>query len=68
MTNPWTKKNPWMSLWLSAANTAAGGAKGRAVSAAKKQASTAQTQAMRSVLDFWLPAPPKARGKKRTRR
>ena len=24
MTNPWLKKNPMMSLWLSAANAAAG--------------------------------------------
>ena len=28
MANPWTKKNPLMSMWLSAANAWAGAARG----------------------------------------
>jgi hypothetical protein len=56
--NPWTKKNPFMSMWLSGANKVVGSARGRASAAAKKQ-----------VVDFWTTAltPPKPK-KRRTRR
>jgi hypothetical protein len=30
MNNPWIKKNPFMSMWLSGANAAIGSARGRA--------------------------------------
>ncbi|MGJ7495351.1 hypothetical protein ACSFA8_09770 [Variovorax sp. RT4R15] len=53
MSNPWTKKNPLMSMWLSAANKAAGSARGQATSAAKRQIGAAQSEAARQVVDFW---------------
>ncbi len=41
MANPWTKKNPLLSLWLSAANAWAGAARGAMTAAAKRQAAKA---------------------------
>lgn len=65
MPNPWTSKNPFMSLWLSAANKAAGTARGKATAAARRQIATAQTDTMRQFLDLWAPqaAPPRSRRK-----
>jgi hypothetical protein len=51
--NPWTKKNPFLSMWLSGANAVAGTVRGHAtrqVNAAKKRAAT-------QVWDFWMGAP-----------
>ncbi len=48
MTNPWTKKNPLLSLWLSGANRVAGQARGRATAEAKKQAAALTRQAARA--------------------
>lgn len=59
MRNPWTKKNPLMSLWLSAANKVAGSARGQVAAAVRREAATAQAQAARQIADFWTgrPAP-----------
>jgi len=38
MMNPWLKKNPFLSMWLSGANTVASSARGRIAS---EQRSTA---------------------------
>lgn len=72
MKNPWTKKNPFMSMWLSSANKVAGAARGQASAAVKREASrvsrTATTEAGKQVLDFWsaaFGAPAKGRGKTR---
>lgn len=48
MANPWTRKNPFMSMWLSAANKSAAAARGTATRAAKRQVATAQGDAMRT--------------------
>jgi len=53
MRNPWTTKNPFMSMWLSAANRTAGSAKGQATAAAKRSVATAQADLTRQMLDFW---------------
>jgi hypothetical protein len=53
MANPWTKKNPLLSMWLSAANQSLGTARGTAQAAARRQVATAQTDAMRQIMDFW---------------
>jgi len=76
MTNRWLKKNPFMSLWLSGANTVAGSMRGHAAAqarrqaaAAKRQAATAMTNATRDILNLWTgaltPSPPAKRKKKR---
>lgn len=56
MKNPWTKKNPMLSMWLSAANAAAGPARGRAIAEGKRQASTLATQGVRQAMQFWTGA------------
>ena len=76
MTNPWLKKNPFMSLWLSGANTAAGSMRGHAAAQAKRQAATAKRQATAAmthatmdILNFWTgalaPSPPAKSKEKR---
>ena len=67
-SNPWVKKNPFMSMWLSAANKTANSARGQATSAAKRQVAATQAEATRQILDFWSGKPMKAAAKKKTRR
>jgi hypothetical protein len=73
MSNPWMKKNPFMSMWLSAANSAAGSMRSRATAQAKRQATAAMNKATKDMVDAWAgmltplaPAPPKRR-KRRVR-
>jgi hypothetical protein len=68
MKNPWIRKNPFMSAWLSAANTAASTARAGATAEAKRQTNALMTEGARQVAAFWAGAlaPPAAkRGKKR---
>lgn len=72
MKNPWTKKNPFLSMWLSGANAVFGAARGRATAEAKRQASTLATKSTRQINDFWMDAltgkpPAKHKRKKKTR-
>ena len=53
MKNPWTKKNPLMSMWLSGANAVAGSVRGRATREVKRQTSAAMTKATRQMTQFW---------------
>lgn len=41
MKNPWTKKNPLLSLWLSAANSVLGSARAHATAAVRREAGKA---------------------------
>ena len=71
MSNPWLKKNPFMSMWLSAANSAANTARGHATAAVKRQSQAAVTQATNDVVSFWnhaLAAPVKPIAKRKTKR
>jgi hypothetical protein len=68
MSNPWTTKNPFMSMWLSAANRSVRTAQGVATAAARRQVATAQADAMRQVLDFWTLQPAKPNSRKKARR
>jgi len=70
MKNPWLKKNPLVSMWLSGANKVAGAARAQATVAAKREATKASRNAMttatKKVFAFWSaslggPAKPKAR-------
>lgn len=67
MRNPWTAKNPFMSVWLSSANKVMGSARGQAAAAAKRQVASVQAETTRQMLDFWSgkAALPAARKKKR---
>ena len=53
MPNPWLKKNPFLSIWLSGFNAAAGAARSHAAAEVRRRASTAMTQATRDILNFW---------------
>lgn len=65
MRNPWTTKNPFMSVWLSSANKVMGSARGQATAAAKRQVASVQSEATKQVIDFWsgktAPSPRKKR-------
>ena len=56
MVNPWLKKNPFMSLWLSSANRAAGTVRGQVSAEAKRQTALATRKATQDVVDFWTGA------------
>jgi len=75
MSNPWLKKNPFMSLWLSGANKAMSTARGQASSAVKRDAckvgAAVSAAAAQQVTEFWtntLTKPPAAARKRRTPR
>lgn len=70
MRNPFLKKNPFMSMWLSGANSVAGSVRGHATAQAKRQVATATTKATHDVFDLWanaLTPEPKKRTTKRRR-
>ena len=46
MANPWLKKNPFMSMWLSTANRVAGTLRGQATAQAKRQVKAAVAEAI----------------------
>ncbi len=56
MTNPWLKKNPFMSMWLSTAHRVAGTLRGQATAQAKRQATTAVTAVTNENLKLWSAA------------
>jgi truncated hemoglobin YjbI len=56
MANPWTKKNPFMSMWLSGANAIAGRLGGHAKVEAVKQLTTLTNRAKRVWTNAWLTA------------
>lgn len=68
MRNPWTKKNPLMSMWLSAANTAIGSARGHATAAVRREVASAQADVAQQVIDFWTGGGSPARPGKKVRR
>lgn len=68
MKNPWAKKNPLLSMWLSGANAVAGSARGRAIAEGRRQMNRGAKQAA----GFWrallTPAPAaKKRSKRKAR-
>ena len=68
MANPWLKKNPFMSMWLSGANAVAHSARGRVAAEARRQSTTAVNHAARDVFAFWVDAMAGASGSKRKKR
>ena len=53
MSNPWTKKNPFLSMWLSGANSVLGSARGRAIAEGRRQMSTAMQRNTQQMMRFW---------------
>ena len=67
MANPWTKKNPLLSLWLSGANALAGRARSAGAAEAKRQRTSSAKQAARLWSGAWL-ADPRPQPKPKRRR
>jgi hypothetical protein len=63
MSNPWLKKNPFMSMWLSAANRVAGTLRGQATAQATAQARRQAKRHLNAVIEetISLPSAPKAK-------
>lgn len=57
MSNPWIKKNPFISMWLSAANRVAGSVRGQAAAEAKRQFNAAASAAIDKNTKLWQTAP-----------
>jgi hypothetical protein len=60
-------KNPFMSMWLSAANRVANTGRGAFTAAAKRQQTAMANEATKSVLGFWSKAMQAPAGRKRSR-
>ena len=54
MSNPWLKKNPFMSIWLSEANRIASTVRSQAAAQAKRQINAAVTKATKDNLKTLL--------------
>ena len=69
MSNPFLKKNPFMSMFLSGANRIASTMRGQATAQAKRQINAAVTKAtndnLKAMLGETAPATPKAKLKRR---
>lgn len=69
MSNPWLKKNPFMSMWLSGANRMAGAMRGQATAQAKRQINAAVAKAtndnLKALLGLTAPVSPKTKPKRR---
>ncbi len=70
MSNPWTKKNPALSLFLSSANAWAGTARGLLTKEARRQQAAAMSKGAKQLAGFWAFAlkPPSPGGNKAKRR
>jgi hypothetical protein len=51
--NPWGKKNPFLSMWLSGANAMFGATRNQVTAAMHRQTAAAVTEGTRQVLAFW---------------
>ena len=68
MSNPWLKKNPFMSMWFSGANSLANTARGKITAEAKRQSTAAVNKAASDMVGIWTTAaiaPATAKRKKR---
>jgi len=53
MANPWMKKNPFLSMFLSGANAAAGRARGLSFQHAQRARATAVKRAAQTWMSLW---------------
>lgn len=61
-------RNPWMSMYLSAANKMVGAARSQMMAEAGRQRATANRKAAKQVMDFWTGGIAAAPPKKKQRR
>ncbi len=67
MNNPWLKKNPFMSMWLSGANRIAGSARSQVAAETKRQINQTLEQATDQNLQRWFGVAVASRPKTRTK-
>jgi hypothetical protein len=53
MKNPWTQKNPFLSMWLSGANAVWGATGARARAEMHRQAARLVSEGTRQMIQFW---------------
>ena len=65
MRNPWLRKNPWMSMWLSGANVVLNTARAHA----HRNAARMMSESVEQTLRAWSAGstPPRVQRRKRTR-
>jgi hypothetical protein len=68
LANPWLKKNPFLSMWLSGANAVAGSVRGKVTQQARRQGRAVARKATTTMLDAWTAAVIPSRTRKKTRR
>jgi hypothetical protein len=69
MSNPFGKKNPFMSMWLSGAHSLANKVRGQAAAEVRRNANAAVKKGTQDMVDIWTGALlPKAAKRKRRRR
>lgn len=56
MSNPWLKKNPFMSIWLSGANSVVSSSRGRATAEAKRQSTAVANKVASDMFSIWTDA------------
>jgi hypothetical protein len=66
--NPWGKRNPYLSMWLSGANALLGKTRGAMTASARRQTKAAMDEGTRQALAFWGLASRPASTKRRRRR
>lgn len=62
MPNPWMKKNPMLSLFLSSANAAAGHGRSLLLREARANRTAATRSMTKAWIDLWTPKPTRKRG------
>ena len=68
MKNPWLKKNPFLSVWLSGANAIFGAARGTATASARRQSKALMDRSARQIVDFWTGGLASKPGRRKRRR
>ena len=68
MSNPWLKKNPFMSIWLSGANSVANSARGRIAAEVKRQSTAAVKKSANDMFTIWASVITGSPASKRKRR
>jgi hypothetical protein len=68
MSNPWLKKNPFMSMWLSGANSVANSSRGRVAAEVKRQSTSVANKAVSDMFSVWTKSPTANPATKRKRK
>jgi len=68
MQNPWLKKNPLLSMWLSGANAAMGHGRSQALAAMRRQSAAMTSQYTQDWMRIWTSGAKPARAQKKITR